>query len=29
MNGFESGSRQMEPDQAALDAVSLSSLRSQ
>jgi cytochrome c1 len=29
MNGFESGSRQMDPDQAALDAVSLSSLRSQ
>jgi S-disulfanyl-L-cysteine oxidoreductase SoxD len=29
MNGFESGSRQMQPDQAALDAISLSALRSE
>ena len=29
MNGFEPGSRQMQPDQAALDAVSLSALRSE
>jgi len=29
MNGFEPGSRQMQPDQAALDGVSLASLRSQ
>ena len=29
MNGFEPGSRQMQPDQAALDAISLSSLRSE
>ncbi|HUF76752.1 MAG TPA: cytochrome c [Longimicrobiales bacterium] len=29
MNGFEPGSRQMEPDQAALDEVSLSALRSE
>lgn len=29
MNGFESGSRQMQPDQAALDAISLAALRSE
>ena len=29
MNGFEPGSRQMQPDQAALDAISLSALRSE
>jgi mono/diheme cytochrome c family protein len=29
MNGFEPGSRQMQADQAALDGVSLSSLRSE
>jgi cytochrome c5 len=29
MNGFESGSRQMQTDQAALDGISLSALRSE
>lgn len=29
MNGFESGSRQMQTDQAALDAISLAALRSE
>ena len=29
MNGFEPGSRQMQPDQAALDEITLSALRSE